>query len=62
MYKLTRNCLLQEKDTSVDGNGDEQINSTEPEPGTSGDKTSGSKKDKSDFIKLRVVGQVCTVI
>jgi len=49
--------VLQQKDTS-DGSKGDQNGSIDQEPGTSADKT--SKKDKSDFIKLRVVGQVCT--
>lgn len=49
-----------QQDTGVDGrkdNEEEQSGSNEPEPGTSGDKTSSTKKDKSEFIKLRVVDQ-----
>jgi len=56
--------VLQQKDTSVDGSKDdelEQSGRSEPEPGTSTDKTSRTKKDKSEFIKLRVIGQVSTV-
>jgi len=54
--------LLQEQDKSVDINKDGPVSSTEPEPGTSADNTSSSKKDKSEFIKLRVVGQVGTIV
>lgn len=56
--------MLQPTDTSISGSKDdepEQNGSKEPEPGTSGDRTSGSKKDKSEFIKLRVVGQVSSI-
>jgi len=54
--------LLQEQDKSVDINKDGPVSSTEPEPGTSADNTSSSKKDKSEFIKLRVVGQVGSLV
>jgi len=56
--------LLQPKDTTADGSKDndvEQTGSSKPNPGTSGEKTSDSKKDKSEFIRLRVIGQVSTI-
>lgn len=57
--------LFQGKNTTVDVSQDDgpvQNGRSEPEAGTSGNKTSSSKKDKSsEFIKLRVIGQVCVI-